>query len=98
LKLAASARACSLCREKLSAGSEMYGGLGDRYTPGLHNTSHYFGPSILWNAPHGFTVKFSPQFGLNDHSVSRIYRIGVSYEINQIFSRMGFGKSNGGSK
>jgi len=98
LKLVASARACSFCREKFSAGVEMYGGLGDRYTPGLHDTSHYFGPAILWNAPHGFTLKFSPQFGLNDHSVPRIYRVGVSYEINQIFSRMGSRKSNGDSK
>lgn len=96
LKFAASARPCSFCREKFSAGVEMYGGLGDRYHPGLHETSHYFGPALLWNAPHGVTVKFSPQFGLNDHSVPRLYRFGVSYEINQLFSRLGFRGHSGG--
>jgi hypothetical protein len=71
----------------------MYGGLGDRYTPGLHNTSHYLGPAVNWSAPSGVTLSFSPQFGLNDNSVPRLYRFGVSYEVSQIFGRMGFGKS-----
>ena len=71
----------------------MYGGLGDRYTPGLHNTSHYLGPAVNWSGPSGATVTFSPQFGLNDNSVPRLYRFGVSYEVSQIFGRMGFRKS-----
>ncbi len=36
------------------------------------------------------TLSFSPQFGLNDFSVPRLYRFRVSYEINQVFGRMGF--------
>jgi hypothetical protein len=78
LKLAASAKKCAFCPEKFAAGAEMYGGLGDRYTLGLHDTSQYLGPVINWSAPSGWTLSFSPQFGLNDFSVPHIYRFGVS--------------------
>lgn len=77
------------CPDKFAAGLEMYGGLGDRHTLGLHNTSHYFGPAVNWRSPGGMTLSFSPQFGLNDFSVPRLYRFGVSYEINQVFRRSG---------
>lgn len=87
LKMAASAKKCVFCPQKFQAGAEMYGGLGDRYTFGLHNTSHYLGPSINWSAPSGVTLSFSPQFGLNDSSVPRLYRFGVSYEVSQVFER-----------
>jgi hypothetical protein len=90
LKLAGSARKCTFCAQKFAAGAEMYGGLGDRYTLGLHDTSQYLGPVINWSAPAGWTLSFSPQFGLNDFSVPRIYRFGVSYEISQILGKMGF--------
>jgi hypothetical protein len=90
LKLAASAKKCSFCAQRFAAGVEMYGGLGDRYTPGLRDTSHYVGPAINWRSPAGLTLSFSPQFGLNDHSVARIYRFGISYEVSQVFSRIGF--------
>jgi hypothetical protein len=89
LKLAASSRKCTLCPEKFSVGAEMYGGLGDRYTLGLHDTSQYLGPAVNWTAPSGWTLSFSPQFGLNNFSVPRIYRFGISYEISQVFGKMG---------
>jgi len=92
LKLTASAKKCSLCPQRFSAGVEMYGGLGDRHTPGLHDTSHYLGPSVNWRAPSGFTLSFSPQFGLNDNSLPRIYRFGVSYEVSQIVEKLPFHK------
>jgi len=98
LKLAASAKRCTFCAQRFRAGVEMYGGLGDRYTPGLHNTSHYLGPAVNWSAPSGVTLSFSPQFGLNDNSVPRLYRFGVSYEVSQIFGRMGFRKSEAKNK
>ena len=88
LKLSASARKCAFCAQKFQAGVEMYGGLGDRYTPGLHDTSQYLGPAINWAAPAGWTLSFSPQFGLNDWSVPRLYRFGISYEISQVFDKM----------
>jgi len=40
LSLKASAKRCSFCRQNFVAGVEMYGGLGDRYTFGLKDTSH----------------------------------------------------------
>jgi hypothetical protein len=86
-KLAASAHPCVFCGEKFQAGVEMYGGLGDRYSFGTNQTSHYLGPVIGWAAPRGMSLRFSPQFGLNDHSLSRLYRFGISYEIEQFLNR-----------
>jgi hypothetical protein len=88
LKLEASAHNCTFCAEKFQAGLEMYGGLGDRHSFGTHLTSHYAGPSINWAAPNGMTVSFSPQFGLNDYSLPRVYRFGIAYEIDQIWGRL----------
>jgi hypothetical protein len=90
LKLMASARPCTFCLEKFAAGAEMYGGLGDRYHFGTHNTSHYLGPGINWSLPGDMTLSFSPQFGLNNYSVPRIYRFGITYEISQVLSHLGF--------
>lgn len=87
MALAASPRACSLCRENLALGAELYGGLGDRYTPGLHDTSHYVAPIVAWTFPNGPTFKLSPSFGLNDNSHGFLMRLGVSYEFGQIFRR-----------
>ncbi|MFZ0285451.1 MAG: hypothetical protein WAL32_09490 [Terriglobales bacterium] len=85
LKLAASAHKCDFCAERFQAGLEMYGGLGDRNTFGLNQTSHYVGPTVNWSAPNNITFSFSPQFGLNDYSIPRIYRFGISYEIEELF-------------
>jgi hypothetical protein len=90
LKLAASPGKCTFCAQRFAAGAEMYGGLGDRYTLGLHDTSHYLGPALNWTLPAGLTLSFSPQFGLNNNSIPCLYRFGVSYEISQVFGRMGF--------
>jgi hypothetical protein len=83
LALVANAHDCTFCLEKFQAGLEMYGGLGDRDSFGLHNTSHYVGPTLNWIAPNGTTFSFSPQFGLNDYSIPHLYRFSVSYEIEQ---------------
>jgi hypothetical protein len=88
LALVASAKSCVFCRENLSAGAEMYGGLGDRYSFGLHDTSHYLAPLLEWRIPGSPTFKFSPGFGLNDNSPGFLFRFGVSYEIDQIASRL----------
>lgn len=87
LSLAARAHNCTWCGEKFQAGVEIYGGLGDRHSFGTSQTSHYLGPLINWTTPKGMTLSFSPQFGLNDYSFPRLYRFGVSCEINQLFSR-----------
>jgi hypothetical protein len=82
LALKASPKRCTFCREKFSAGVEMYGGLGDRYNFGLHNTSHYVAPVSAWNLPSGWTLRLSPGFGLNDNSHKFLLRWGVSREFS----------------
>ncbi len=82
LKLKASPRKCTFCAEKFVAGVEMYGGLGDHDDFGFDNTSHYVGPAISWKSPSGTVFSFSPQFGVNDNSIPRLYRIGVTHEVS----------------
>jgi len=60
----------------------MYGGLGDRHSFGLHDTSHYVAPVVAWNLPSDWTLRFSAGFGLNDNSHGLLLRWGVSREIS----------------
>ena len=87
LRLLASPHPCAFCAENFMAGIEMYGGLGDRHASGLHDTSQYIGPTLNWATSYGTTFTISTQFGLNDYSIPRLYRFGISYEIPQFFSR-----------
>jgi hypothetical protein len=84
----ASSHSCFFCRQNFSAGAELYGGLGDLYGFGWKQTSQYLGPTVSFDIPKGPTVTFSPSFGLNANSVGVLYRVKVSYEIQQIFSRL----------
>jgi hypothetical protein len=81
LALKASAKRCSFCRQNFIAGAELYGGLGDRHSFGLHDTSHYFAPVVAWNLPRDWTLRLSAGFGLNDNSHRFLLRWGVSREI-----------------
>jgi hypothetical protein len=92
LSLRATARKCAFCIENFAAGAELYGGLGDSDGFGLKQTSHYFGPSIQWNLPNGPAISFSPNIGLNDNSLGVLYRVGVSYEVQQLFGRFHHGQ------
>lgn len=92
LALSAGAHDCVFCRERFMAGAELYGGLGTTEEFGFTGTSQYLGPTISYDIPHGPTVTFSPNFGLNDNSVPRIYRVKVSYELKQIFRSLGGAK------
>ena len=82
LALKASAKRCTLCRQNFIVGAELYGGLGDRHSFGLHETSHYLAPVAGWNLPDGWTLRLSPGFGLNDNSHKFLLRWGVSREIS----------------
>jgi len=84
LTLEASPRKCWLCLQNFDAGAELYGGLGDRYSFGLKQTSHYAGPTVAFRTPAGVTYSFSPQFGLNDNSIGSLWRFKVSYEVQQL--------------
>ncbi len=82
LALEASPKRCSFCRQNFIAGVEMYGGLGDRYSFGLHQTSQYLAPVLVWNLPSDWSLRFSPGFGLNDNSHRLIFRWGLSREFS----------------
>jgi len=85
LALAAGPKPCVFCRENLSAGAELYGGLGDSNGFGWSATSQYLGPIIALSIPKGPTITFSPDFGLNANTVGVLYRFKVSYELQQVF-------------
>jgi hypothetical protein len=82
LALKASPNRCSFCPENFTVGAELYGGLGDRYHLGLHDTSQYVAPVAAWNFPSGWTLRISPGFGLNDQSHRLLLRWGVSHEFS----------------
>ncbi|HLK21868.1 MAG TPA: hypothetical protein VKT81_23125 [Bryobacteraceae bacterium] len=87
LVLKTSAKRCSLCAENFIAGLELYGGLGDSESFGLHETSHYLAPAVAWNLPSGWTMRISPGFGLNSNSHRLLLRWGLSKEFS------GFGET-----
>jgi hypothetical protein len=86
LSLIASPNPCVFCRENFSLGAELYGGLGDRYSFGLNNTSHYLAPTLAFRMPNGPSFQISPAAGLNKNSHGMLLRFGVSYEFNQFAS------------
>lgn len=77
-------RQCTFCLEKIIAGAESYGGLGDTDSTTLHDTSHYIAPLLGWDLPAHMRVSFSPGFGLTATSLNHVYRFGIAYEIPQI--------------
>ena len=81
LALKAAAKRCTFCPQNFIGGVEMYGGLGDRHSFGLHDTSQYVAPVLGWNLPSGWTLRISPGFGLNDNSHRLLMRWGVTREI-----------------
>ena len=89
LRLRASGGRCTFCAQQVTGGLELYGGLGDRYTPGLHRTSQYAGPVAGWQLPHGPRLTFEAGFGLNDYSLPHVYRVGVAYDLGQRLHRRG---------
>ena len=87
LALKASPNACNFCRENFTLGAEIYGGLGERHSFGLADTSHYLAPVVGWDMPQGPSIRFSPTFGLNGNSNGFLFRFLLSYEFDQFFSR-----------
>ncbi len=87
LMLKASPNRCNFCLENFVAGVEMYGGLGDVQSAGLHDTSHYLAPTVAWNLPSDWTLHLSSGFGLNENSHRLLLRWGISHEFS------GFGEA-----
>lgn len=88
LSLIGASRSCTLCRQNLAAGAELFGGLGTRYTFGLKQTQAYAAPTLALTTPRGVTLKFSPEFGLNDNAAAVLWRFGMSWEIQQFRDRL----------
>ena len=82
LALKASPNRCNFCLENFVAGVEMYGGLGNAQSAGLHDTSHYLAPVVAWNLPSDWTLRLSSGFGLNDNSHRLLLRWGISHEFS----------------
>ncbi len=82
LALKARPNRCNFCRENFVAGVEMYGGLGDAQSAGLHDTSHYLAPVVAWNLPSDWTLRVSSGFGLNDNSHRLLLHWGLSREFS----------------
>jgi hypothetical protein len=80
LRLKASPDPCNLCLENLSAGVEVYGGLGTRHDFTLTGTSHYVAPTLALDLPRGTTFRVSPGFGVTDASHPFLLRFSVSWE------------------
>jgi len=96
LAMKGAAHRCNFCRQHFVAGVELYGGLGDRYSFGLNNTSHYLGAGLAWNLPSGWTFRIEPTFGLNDNSHQFLLRWGISRELPGFGSMVtGLFKGNG---
>ncbi len=87
LAFAARPERCNLCPENFQVGAEMYGGLGTHQSFGIHETSHYAGPTVGWTLANGTRFTFSPAFGITDTSARLLLRFGVSYEVAQ-FGRL----------
>ena len=79
-------RECSFCIQKVTAGAEAYGGLGNTWALTMRDTSHYVAPVFGWYLPKQSRLTFSPGFGLTGSSLDRVYRVGFAIEIPQ-FSR-----------
>ena len=85
----ASGKNCHLCRENFIAGMEMYGGLGstlDGFTS--RGTAHYVAPVVSWAVSDNATLRVSTGFGLTDQSNPVLLRIGYSYELAGVGSRI----------
>jgi hypothetical protein len=84
----ASGTECRVCRENFSAGVEMYGGLGSTVGFGLRDTAHYIAPVIGWQLSDNSSLHFSPAIGLTHASNPVLLRIGYSYEIRGVGSKL----------
>ena len=85
----ASGNPCRLCRENFSAGIEVYGGLGTTEEGfGVHDTTHYVAPVVLWQVSDNSALHFSPSFALTSLGSPVVFRFGYSYEIRGFGSKV----------
>ncbi len=80
---------CRFCLASMSAGVEVYRGIGTTDRFGFRDTSHYIGPALAWSPGHGTTFRVSPNFGLNSGSADFLLRFGVTYEMEDFGRTVG---------
>ncbi len=78
LALAGSEKPCVFCRQNISAGAELFGGLGTADGFGVGQTEQYLAPTVALNTPSGFTYKFSPEFWIEATTPPRFCGASVS--------------------
>lgn len=88
LGILASGTECRFCPENFSAGMELYGGLGSTVGFGLRDTAHYIAPVLGWQLSDNSSLHFSPAIGLTHGSNPVLLRIGYSYEIRGVGSKL----------
>ena len=73
-------KVCRWCRESLSVGMEIYGGLGTLEKFGFRDTAQYIAPGLLWRLGPTSTLKVAPSFGVTAGSSRMLMRVGYSFE------------------
>lgn len=68
--------------ENITAGIEVFGGLGESGAGTLSQTSHYLAPAVAWSLPKGVTLRLSPAIGLTSESSRALIRVGIAYDIS----------------
>jgi len=76
----AGANPCGFCRENLTVGLELSGGLGSTHDFGLRDTPQYLSPVLAWRLGDDASLRLAPSFGLRRGSAPFLLRLGYSYE------------------
>ena len=66
----------------------MYGGLGSTLGFGLHDTAQYVAPVIGWHLTGNSNLHFSPAIGLTHGSNPVLLRVGYSYEVRGLGTKL----------
>src|SRR5262249_5554162 len=78
------ANRCVFCRDSLTVGLELYGGLGTWNDFTVDGTSQYIAPLVVWTVGHETLIRISPGWGYTDNSVGTLFRVGVSHDIDDV--------------
>ena len=84
----ASHKVCRWCKDSLTAGMEIYGGLGTLDRFGLRDTAQYIAPGLLWRLGPTSTLKVAPSFGVTAGAARMLLRVGYSFEWEDFAARV----------
>ena len=72
---------CRFCRENVSLGAELYGGLGSSEKFARSEQRHYLAPVVNWRFSDRASARAAIAFGLTETSDRYLIRFGVAYEL-----------------